>query len=416
MPIELARRVASNIDQFTGRAWLLSRVLDWWERSNDRLLLLTGGPGTGKTMFMAWLAGFGPEPGDLTAREQLARLRSVVKAAHFCQARIARSIAPAAFAKSIANQLTASVPRFADALATLADRVSIIGTAQAGTVAAGSSLTGVAISHLDLGALGDEHGFDRAFTQPLKKLYASGDAKPMLLLVDALDEAQTYSGVTLSDLLSRLADLPAGVRILATTRDDPEVRKFFRGTKLFDLIKDADPDVDDVQDYVEGRLGKLSVVGEATRHDFARRLATRAQGNFQYAALVLDEFLSDPPGLLSALGSDLPETLKEYYREVLRSKLHTDDWINLYRPLLGLLAVAQEPLSAEQLTAIVGKDIHFGLRACERYLIGELPGGPFQLFHKSFADFLLDKDSNEFHIDATSMHRRIADYYLGKLT
>jgi hypothetical protein len=55
-------------------------------------------------------------------------------------------------------------------------------------------------------------------------------AEQMLLLVDALDEAQTYTGVGLPDLLSRLDDLPTGVRILATTRDKP---RHFGGGRCF---------------------------------------------------------------------------------------------------------------------------------------------------------------------------------------
>jgi hypothetical protein len=49
---------------------------------------------------------------------------------HFCQAS-SRNNSPRAFAESIANQLTETVNGFADALAaTLAERVSILGTAQ----------------------------------------------------------------------------------------------------------------------------------------------------------------------------------------------------------------------------------------------------------------------------------------------
>src|SRR5262249_6295454 len=37
---------------------------------------------------------------------------------------------------------------------------------------------------------------------------------------------------------------------------------------------------------------------------------------------------------------------------------------------------------------------------------------PFRVFHKSFADFLLeDEDNVDYHIDSQAMHRRIADYY-----
>jgi WD40 repeat protein len=414
--IELPKRVAENIDRFTGRTWLLPKLIEWWGHSREQLFMLTGGPGTGKSMILSWLAGFGPEPQDALTREQLSGLRLVVKAAHFCQA-ASRNITPQAFAESIANQLTGTVTGFGDALAaTLADRVSVVGTAQAGTAAAGSSLTGVAIGRIDLGTLGDELSFDRAFTQPLKKLYASGHGEPMLLLVDALDEADTYTGVKIPDLLSRLSDLPTPIRILVTTRDEPRVLKFFREIKPFDLIKNADPNVDDVQTYAEGRLAKLAAVDALKRQEFAQRLAKQAGGVFLYAAIVLDSLLERPPGALPDPNSyPLPEKLSGLYHAFLIRELGRDDrrWFQAYEPLLGLIAVSQgHGLTSTQLGDIIGSDIRAELRACKQYLSGDLTGGPFRPFHRSFADFLLEEKENiDFHIDEKPLHARIAAYF-----
>lgn len=319
--------------------------------------------------------------------------------------------------------MTGSVKGFGAALAaTLAERVNIVGSAQAGTAAAGSSLTGVAIGRIDLGALGDELSFDRAFTQPLKKLYASGYTEPMLLLVDALDEADTYTGVKIPDLLSRLSDLPAPIRILTSTRDEPRVLKFFRDLKPFDLIADADTDVDDVRLYAAGRLADraaVDAVEERKRLEFAQRLAKQADGVFLYAAMVLDELLGHSPAEFPDLKYfALPVGLPGMYLKFILRELGKDErvWFDVYEPLLGLIAVAQgEGLTAQQLTYIIGKDgkdIRAALRVCKQYLNGELPNGPFRLFHKSFADFLLEEDANtDFRIDGAAMHARIAHYY-----
>jgi hypothetical protein len=420
MTIDLPKRVAENIEQFTGRTWLLPKLLEWWDkRKDERIFLLTGGPGTGKSMILAWLAGFGPEPQGKLIKERLPRIRKVVKSAHFCQA-ASRNVTPQAFAESIANQLTVTVKGFGDALAsTLAERVQITATQTVRTVATGATVTGVTIGRIDLGTLGDELSFDRAFTQPLKKLYASGYTEPMLLLVDALDEADTYTGVKLPDLLSRLADLPTPIRILASTRDEPRVLKFFRDIKPFDLIKNAEPDVDDVQAYAAGRLAKLATVDAEKRKDFARRLAQQAGGVFLYAAMVLDALLERPPAELPDLNTyPLPDGLGGLYHDFLTRELGKDDqrWFDLYEPLLGLIAVAQgDGLTAQQLADITGKDIRAALRVCKQYLSGELPSGPFRPFHKSFADFLLEEDTNaDFRIDGTATHALIADWFFSK--
>src|SRR5262249_38247436 len=101
---QFPNRFAGNMDRFTGRVWLLPKLLDWWDNTKERIFLLTGAPGTGKSMFVAWLAGFGPRPQDPLSSEQLSRLRALVKAAHFCQA-ASGEITPKVFTENIANQL-----------------------------------------------------------------------------------------------------------------------------------------------------------------------------------------------------------------------------------------------------------------------------------------------------------------------
>lgn len=414
----LPPRIRASIGQFTGRAWLLPRLVEWWNAGEERLFLLTGGPGTGKSMIQAWLAGFGPEPDDPESRSQLAQLRGATAAAHFCQA-ASRNVSPQAFGESVANQLAANLPGFAAALAdTLAERIQIVGSVQAADVASGARVTGVAIGRIDLGTLGDEQSFDRAFAGPLRRLYAGARRdRSILLVVDALDEALAYSGpVTLPELLSRLDDLPPQLRIIATSRNEPRVLKHFRRARCCDLVVDADRSVDDVRKYAQRRLAAWPAADDTVRARFAQRLATAAGGVFLYAAMVLDELQGLAAGELPELEQfALPDGLGGLYHGFLTRELGRDDrsWFELYEPLLGLIAVARGPgLISSQLAAITGRDVRAALRACRQYLSGELPDGPFRPFHKSFADFLLEHDDNlDFHVDAQAMHARIADHY-----
>jgi len=414
--IQVPKKVVDNIDQFHGREWLLPKVLEWWHKGKDRLFLLTGEPGTGKSMIIGWLGGFGNPPINVTPKAELAQVRTLIKAVHFCQA-ASRNVTPQAFADSMAHQLTSTCEGFGDALAsTLADRVQIVGTQSIETIAAGGIATNVSIGHIDLGMLGDELSFDRAFIQPLKKFYANGHREPILLLVDALDEAQTYTGVKLPELLSRLSDLPVSIRLLLTTREEPRILKFFHDTARLDLSRDGTHNLTDVRTYVDVRLAKVPGLADQERKDFAVRLTQNAEGNFLYATTVLDELLRQmTDGLPHLAMSDLPEGLSGLYHNFLTRELGRDDqyWFGVYEPLLGLIAVAQgEGLTAQQLTAILGKDIRAALRSSKQYLTGELPNGPFRPFHKSFSDYLLeDKNNQDFHIDASAMHGIVSKYY-----
>jgi hypothetical protein len=258
MSTQLPVTIAANIEHFTGRTWLLPILLDWLNNANSRSCILTAAPGTGKGMVMAWLAGAGPIPYDRENRSQLEQLRSLVKAIHFCRANTG-SISPKALAKNMAEQLAHTVPGFAAALtATLSDAVRIAVDLQTGTVESGAIITGVHIGILDLGGLGDELSFDRLLREPLQLLYDGGFDQTILLLVNALDEANTYTGsIGIVPLLARLGDFPAQVRILMSTRADRRVNKYFPESFLCDLNKDAPPIDEDVRSYVCQRMSKL---------------------------------------------------------------------------------------------------------------------------------------------------------------
>lgn len=53
MSYTLPKKVREYIGEFAGRTWLLPKILDWYQNSYERLLLLTGDPGTGKSMVAA---------------------------------------------------------------------------------------------------------------------------------------------------------------------------------------------------------------------------------------------------------------------------------------------------------------------------------------------------------------------------
>jgi tetratricopeptide (TPR) repeat protein len=405
--------IEERIDEFTGRTWLLPALLDWYEETDERMLLLTGEPGAGKSMLMAWLAGAGPAPQDGEASALLDRLRSQVKAAHFCVA-ASGSIAPEALASNMTEQLVANVPGFAEALAaSLADLVTIAPSVWAETVHTGGTVTGVHIENLNLGDLGEELSFNRTLREPLQRLYQDGYDQKMLLLVDALDEAATYTGsIDLVRLLSRLEDLPPEVRFLVSSGHDPAVLKHYREVPRLDLIQDAPDILEDARAYASDRLSELD---DRRRAWLAEHIARAAEGNFLYAHLVLADLLPHLPEVSDLEAFPLPHKLGGLYHSFLTRQLGADEerWYSLYRPLLGLVAVAQgEGLTRSQLERITGKELEYPLRVCGQVLEGQLPEGPFRVFHMSFAGFLLDDPDNvDYHVDAARSHAQIADYY-----
>lgn len=413
---ELPQIVAKNIQYFTGRTWLLSPLLQWLSQSKDRMFLIVGGPGIGKSTIIAWLAGWGPLLADVDAKQQVVEFRSSVGAAHFCSFASGGSVDPKTFTQNIVKQLALHINGFSDALlASFPEPIRVDVKQQVDKVEPGGNVVGILIEHLtlNLGTLSDEASFNRGLRDPLKKLYQDGYDKPMVLLVDALDESTSYTGNTdIVQLLSRIDDLPEQVRILATTRPDPMVLKNYRKVKSFDLIKDAPANVDDVGIYVYNRLEMLD---ETPRMKLVDRIKLAAASNFLYAHLLLDDLLPHLSTISNIETFLLPKGLAGLYHQFLNRKWGKDEgsWYETYKPLLGMIAVAQgEGLSLIQINAISGRDSERSLRVISQYLTGNWPQGPFRLFHKSFVDFLLEDEENiDYRIDAANMHSIIVKYY-----
>ncbi len=425
---------ADRITHFTGRTWLLPPLLAWLERPVEPVFLVTGGPGSGMTMLVHWLAATGgrdlwPAPGRPQDASQLEDLRSRVAAAYFCSS-ARHNLSPRQVAESLANQLVRHIPEFAAALtATLAERVRISATLSAGTIT-GGEVSPVRIDYLDLGAWDDEASFSAAFYQPIQQLYASGYTKPILILIDALDEAYSYTGrISLVHLLSRLEDLPGPVRFLVTTRPDPRLLRFFRTAPSLDLVSDAPDGPAEVSTYVSHRLAaQLPSLDSAACQQLAARISAQAQGVFLAARLLLDDLLAHPERLAAddllahpeplASAPHLPglQKLGDFYYDFLNRELGRDEslWFATYRPLLGLIAVSRGfGFTRLQLAALLDQDVDQPLRVCKQMLAGDLPDGPFRFFDRSFSDFLLTDPHNlDFHIPAGEMHRKITDYYL----
>ena len=251
--------LVKQIDSFTGRAWLLDPIMDWLaDPEQKRFFILTGGPGTGKSMIAAWLSGAGPLPTDPSARSRLIQLLDWIGAVHFCGGGGGNKD-PKTAAQNMAVQLEEKVPGFREAvLASVDSGFHAEVNVRVASAAPGSSVIGLVIENL--GNLSGEIAFNRLLRDPLKSIYAKGFNDRLILVVDSIDEAETFGGgVRVPYLISSLSDLPPQVSIVITTRPDERALQYFpsASTRKLDLIKDAPTGVDDIRVYAEQRLSRL---------------------------------------------------------------------------------------------------------------------------------------------------------------
>lgn len=244
---------------FHGRRWLLDRI-ERWRSSDSPIMLITGDPGVGKSALVAELVHH--------------NMGQQVLGYHFCRSDTKETLRPGRFVMSLAAMIASRMPEYE---ALLED-------------------PGV------WDALSEEHcasdpasAFEEGILAPLHRLPAPvGPAR--YLLIDALDEAVNWKeGPTLIDLLEpRLSRLPAWLRVLATTRKDPDVLNRLGRLRIAaeEIDAHSEQNLEDVEGYIRNRLREpalsTALLAEGLDPDSAARtIGEKSDGNFLYAQLVL---------------------------------------------------------------------------------------------------------------------------------
>jgi WD40 repeat protein len=432
--ISLPGDIVQRTQGFVGRHWVLDEMLDWLERGEERFLIITGEPGAGKTALAAWLAGAGTPPEDAVAAEKLTRVRAAWTATHFCSAIQPGTLDPTAFTQSLIRQIVQRFPAYADAVQRHA-APGTINIHQHVNENPGTVIGLQVLGALTINASSALEVYNRAMRAPLADLCAGAPALRIVILVDALDEALSAGRPNIVTLLAGSRDLPACVRFVLTSRNEPNVLEQFSQIRRIDL---SDPRLArhveaDIRTYVVQRLNEpdsqvqLATAGPAA----VETLVTRAAGNFLYVRFLLDEVAAGHRSLAQLEG--LPSGLYGLYRDYLYRLLPTllgpgsnDIWSKQVRPLLGRLSVAATAVPATLLADWIGRDPD-EVQAWRRNLaqvIERVPlgadGAGYQLYHRSVADFLASATyeengasvENRFYIAPQGQHERIGRYYL----
>ncbi|CAM5448260.1 hypothetical protein GCM10010329_34710 [Streptomyces spiroverticillatus] len=442
--IDFSGYVAERTADFAGRAWVFDEIHRWLaDPSGARVFALTGEPGAGKTAVAARLvqmsAGEVPVPGAAAPPAPGAPAPGFLSAVHFCAAGDRHWIDPHTFADSLSHQLKYRYPAFADAVqSALAPTVSIrqhVGD-NWGTV------VGAEIEQLVVSA-SPEDRFQRLVREPLEALARTTPGRPVVILVDALDESLHYGGgVSIADLVLRTAALPLTVRFVVTCRPMSTLLHALRRARA--LVRTLSPgrghggeppDGDtvlrvreDVQEYLESATRREAAVLHRLLSDGLRipdlvaAVRDRGEGNFLHVRSLLRMLLERRELITPASLAALPDDLDEIYFEFLQRSVGArgKTWRRTHGKVLGVLAVAQSPLTEDRVAAFTGLrlDVVRPVLADLRELLtaddGVQPSRrTYSLFHQSFGEFLLDRDrgAGEYWLDGTHTHRAIARHY-----
>lgn len=399
--------IADRTRDFVGREWVFAEIDRWLaDRAAPRFFILAGEPGIGKTAIAA----------------RLAQIRDL-DACHFCIARQADTVDPLSFTRFLSHQLT-HIDDFAQ---NLLEGQGVQVEVHVDVRENHGQLIGMQIENLIVKAPSAAIAFNRAVLDPLQQLYDGGFDRPLLILVDALDEAVQHRGPeTIVDLLANAHGLPPRVRFVLTSRPAEEALRHFERLDIPHVLLAAGgaKNEADVRTYIRHRLEtsdrlRLRLAEEVVEPDaFVQQATEASRGSFLYLVWLLRS-VEDGMQLLDT-SEGFPEGLDGIYREFLRTREVGKDireWRNQYRALLGVLAAAQEPLTAEQLrrfTGLSAEEVEDSLLDVQQFLDPvQAKEGLHGLYHQSLVDFLSNKEqAQEFWIDLVSIHNRLANHYL----
>ncbi|MBT2467723.1 hypothetical protein J7E97_07525 [Streptomyces sp. ISL-66] len=448
---------------FIERRWLQERI----ERARESHLLVTGEPGAGKTSLLAGLARAHPDWLRYFARRDSRSALAGGDVQSFLLAighQLARHrpglFQPQRLEVVVRQHVDTLLPdgsvvgiRIDDLKVSPFYRTASLHVEQRVTEAAG------AVSGIEIGTAGVEPRLLEpanlaylALIGPAEALLAEDPTARIVILLDALDEFG--AGPAPTSLLRWLAqgpELPPNVTLVMTSRPHAALAPLrHRATEL--PIDPTSPQVvEDLLAFAAQVLSTepLSAAAEAAGlypDAFHRDVVRRAGGNFlylsTYARALAGAVTAADRGLTARLLdlAELPHGLTglyAYFVETARADLGslgmlevreprgpadtlTPAWEGVGQPLLGVLAVAREPLTVEQLTALAGLRVWpravRNVLARVRWLLDERDGRT-SLYHASIGEFLTAERTRHDHpdswIDAVEWHQRIVRHYRG---
>ncbi|MCX7683506.1 MAG: ATP-binding protein [Anaerolineae bacterium] len=255
--------------------------------------------------------------------------------------------------------------------------------------------------------LPDRATADSGFLLQLLAEAATPKNRPVVVLVDAIDEAED---VGLPSALNRLylpQVLPEGVFFIVTTRPKADYRLLVDQRKDI-YLDDQDPNnIADIIQYIlnfiqlntdrmEQRFSQWCV----TKEEFVTIVTEKSEGNFMYLRYVLPDIRD---GSLTVANIDdirlLPQGLRDYYRRHWRSMKAQDvgKFEKYYQPVICILAVTREPVAIDKIsewTKLSPREIKEVIDEWREFLNVDVAHNGrqlYRLYHTSFQEFLRDE-------------------------
>jgi hypothetical protein len=253
-------------------------------------------------------------------------------------------------------------------------------------------------------SVGQDGGFLSELLEEAAEAALSRAQLPLVIVVDALDEALVSADSPAANRLYLPASLPPGVFFVVTTREQNDIRLRVDDPSEVWIRKSDPANTEDVQQYIVGfldrnrkQMARRMEQWRLTPDELTAELTQRSDGNFMYLVHVLPDLASGRLDLRvngPGEGLELPQGLRGYYEQHWRSMKSSDEaeFSSRQRPVLCFLATALEPVSASQLcewTGLAPGAVRDVIRRWREFLNEESGTPPtYRIYHRSFGEFL----------------------------
>ena len=249
------------------RQWFFDELSTWFADEESRVMILTAGPGIGKSVLSAKVCQDYSERGKLAGR-------------HFCDFRKSNYSKPLNILQSVASQMCDNVDGFREKLTEI---------------------------------LGRNHSRDSlsdAFTVFLNEpLHALDRREPMLIVVDALEESKTDGKSEFLELISdEFPDLPKWIKILITSRPELQVKKKLEHFNPLEILPQDDNQQKDIKCFVKGSFPHFKV-------NSVDYLVSKCEGSFLYAYHMIKELKEMDAGVEPNLSDYTLKGISGFYEQ-----------------------------------------------------------------------------------------------------
>lgn len=321
---------------FFGRIWLSDRIQNWIKNSTERICIVFGAPGCGKSAFLAHHMHYNCQ----------------FAGGVFCESGLKNLSDARTIVCTLAFLLACRISNFrALLLHSLAGR-----------------------NNWEL--LSAEEMFQIVFEECLSHSIDGGQ-ETILLAIDGLNECGEESGRQLANtLLKYTSRLPKWIRFIITSRKEYYVQEPLKNCFQIDIDEMTKENSEDVCLYLRDSLSKANV----TEVDIAY-LTKKAEGIFQYAEIIA-ELIKDKKIVIQDL-ENVPSRLDDVFYLWFSSYFNIKEYNNMSKAISVILAV-QAPMPETELKKIMNWE-QCDLSAFKRVM------RPFMIAEKS----IYDNDSSD---------------------